>query len=760
MNPGNASKLDKKKKREIYEEYLQTYDLENIISEMTNSVVHSQDPNPIVYMIKYLTGLLTEEERTEFSINIDPPYPQGVPIVKFPKYKIENCLSKYLTKNNWYNYKYRKTSYNNDINNLTYLSDHSDEDKIGIVLVDKDCLNTYNDLLENIIYDVHKIDINKKNNSYKIGNSPPLFKEKLFFYDELKTCLKTIKFVFYRNIEGYTYNNLDKRNGKLKCSIEEEMLDMKKEGILPDDLEPIETSKMENFINNDETIIQEYKWMNKAGFVNRNYTLNDRSIWVSKKKSITILINFSNHFELLLSCDAQNLDLVIENYNYVMEIIKQARVRFTFDTDQKFGYITSNLAFIGGGFQIIGLFEHKNIKKREDILKSKNLFCYTFKNDSQIIFYFKFCFYENNYISCIDRSLSELFGIKKVCDDLNIKVNKDKIKFNNMNSPISKAYEASFTKCFNQFNYMGKNINEIIKYYKQTENDSDLLFTSKYSYLIFQDLIDKYLYYRDNINLEISNFLNKLENPKDITNIESSDFIDSLVNINICLRRNIADFPFPYCSNSKQYNSKTLEIIKNALNDLNKKHLIGTFMSLSEAETIIKEHDIQIFHNDKMKNFGYDLDFPENRGFIKFEKPNLFATINDLNNMNFIFAVKNVDDKIDLKATMEHMILLVNKFSSKIKFAFSQKYGFFTTCPKYIGNGISMSVDMKIHTLKNEFFDEYIKDKNMVYKEISKQNETDDFRVIRFTNKGSFNESEIEMFCNWIFYINELTFKD
>jgi len=61
-----------KSKKEIFEEYLKLHDLENLISEMTNSVVHSLDPNPIVYMIKYLTGLLTDEERSEYNINIDP----------------------------------------------------------------------------------------------------------------------------------------------------------------------------------------------------------------------------------------------------------------------------------------------------------------------------------------------------------------------------------------------------------------------------------------------------------------------------------------------------------------------------------------------------------------------------------------------------------------------------------------------------------------------------------------------------------------
>ena len=88
-------------------------------------------------MIKYLTGLLSNEERTENKIDIPPPYPQGVPIVNYPK-KI---------KENWPNYKYIKTRYNNNINNLTNLNDNSRTDKIGICLCDDDCLNCYSELL-------------------------------------------------------------------------------------------------------------------------------------------------------------------------------------------------------------------------------------------------------------------------------------------------------------------------------------------------------------------------------------------------------------------------------------------------------------------------------------------------------------------------------------------------------------------------------------------------------------------------------------
>ena len=32
-------------------------------------------------------------------------------------------------------------------------------------------------------------------------------------------------------------------------------------------------------LDNDIDIKKEYQWMNEAGFINRNYTFNERAIW-------------------------------------------------------------------------------------------------------------------------------------------------------------------------------------------------------------------------------------------------------------------------------------------------------------------------------------------------------------------------------------------------------------------------------------------------------------------------------------------------
>ena len=172
-----------------------------------------------------------------------------------------------------------------------------------------------------------------------------------------------------------------------------------------------------------------------------------------------------------------------------------------------------------------------------------------------------------------------------------------------------------------------------------------------------------------------------------------------------------------------------------------------------ESLSIINDNNIKIFHNDDMSRFNFDCDYPKNRGLIKFTHPHLFATINDINHINFIISNNQPNDKDDLKKDMKNIINIINRFSREIKFAFDDKFGFLTTCPKFMGNGIKISVDLKFKALNEEFLNKYIEDKDMIWSVIDTNN---DKIIVRFENKSSYGISETEMFCNWLYYINEL----
>ena len=65
--------------------------------------------------------------------------------------------------------------------------------------------------------------------------------------DKIKDKFKNIRFEFNRNVEWYTFNNINKQNSKLKEDFETEIESLVGENIL--DVKKIEN--LEEFINSD-----------------------------------------------------------------------------------------------------------------------------------------------------------------------------------------------------------------------------------------------------------------------------------------------------------------------------------------------------------------------------------------------------------------------------------------------------------------------------------------------------------------------------
>lgn len=79
---------------------------------MLNSLVHARDPHPVIFMIKYLANLATEQELAENGISVSGQLPQCIPIITYPKFE-ENCsslLKKHLTRDIWSNLKKKSTA--------------------------------------------------------------------------------------------------------------------------------------------------------------------------------------------------------------------------------------------------------------------------------------------------------------------------------------------------------------------------------------------------------------------------------------------------------------------------------------------------------------------------------------------------------------------------------------------------------------------------------------------------------------------------
>lgn len=138
--------------------YIDEHKLEKITGDMLNSLVHDKDKHPIVYMIKFLAGLLSEDERRQNGLSIPEPYPSMRPIVKYPTLdNHDNLLKKFINKAIYSTYKYTKSKQGGSFSDLIKINEQTVYDKAGICFIDGDSLNTFEALVKPIIKELHNL---------------------------------------------------------------------------------------------------------------------------------------------------------------------------------------------------------------------------------------------------------------------------------------------------------------------------------------------------------------------------------------------------------------------------------------------------------------------------------------------------------------------------------------------------------------------------------------------------------------------------
>jgi len=197
--------------------FIEENDLEKMISEMMNSVVYEKPKQPVVYMIKYLAGLLSDEERKHNNLIIPEPYPRGRPIVKFPNLdKVSSKLKSVLTKGLWPNIKYKKTKFGGSVMNLIKISENKVNEKIGILLCDGECASTFDQLVIPIVNYANKTENLKLE---EFIPDPVLSSQAHFPYnDKLLLNTKLIRIAYSRNLCDFAFSSII--NEKNRASVE------------------------------------------------------------------------------------------------------------------------------------------------------------------------------------------------------------------------------------------------------------------------------------------------------------------------------------------------------------------------------------------------------------------------------------------------------------------------------------------------------------------------------------------------------------
>ena len=153
-------------------------------------------------MIKFLAGLMSDEERKENGLVIPEPFPKGKPIAKYPYLTKDSLLKKYLTKELFNSIKYSKTKQGGNINQVIKIAETLPSDNIGCQITDSDCLVTFKDLFTPIINEYHHI---TKDNVYNDSRNTTLTSFSFPFANSTYTNVNKCLFSLSRNVKDSPY---------------------------------------------------------------------------------------------------------------------------------------------------------------------------------------------------------------------------------------------------------------------------------------------------------------------------------------------------------------------------------------------------------------------------------------------------------------------------------------------------------------------------------------------------------------------------
>ena len=762
--------MDKKlPERQIQaKKYLDEFDIENVISEMLNSLLHEKDPHPYVYMIKYLASLMTEEERKEFELEIPEPYPIAHPVVKFPYFSnsCKNLLSKYLTKDIFLTYRKVKTKFGNNINSITKLTELLPEDKIGCILSDSDCINAYSKLLQPIIDKVHNIK-SKDLNEYQLNYYSKILNSDLGL-NQLKSYLKKLIFSFSRNIQEFPFNNFSAGNNKIAEVaelIKEQIQDKIEQGSLPEmkiyelSKDKEESEKILKKINFNE------KWMISANL--KQSWPDHRYIYKSEDESIVILINFSDHLQVLRLFNENDLDIE-KGYNELIDIMQQLSLVIPFETDKNYGYLTTDINLIGDGFRIYSEIILKNVDKVliegctvDELLNGSKFENINIQREGNEINYI-------TYDSCklslkIDIFLNIYFNkLAGLCKLFNNNKEQKKTSFTKINlkdrkelvfKNIKEAYEETFDEIKYTISSSGMNINDRIEpvHKGNIPENLGILFKDKGEYLTFTPFVRNYILKSQDFDCYSNEHIHGKEINTPLVSIEGED-LNKIESLYVYLFRNIDGYSFSALKDNN--NEQTEKLIKEAIDNINSKEKIIEYYSLTEnkneAEKIINDNKL-IFHCEELVKGGIDIDYPKYRGVLKFiNNPFIFGVVNDICHIKFCISMQNPKGKIS-----NHLVQLVkinNEFFRYLKFNYNKQIGFMTASPIYLGTGMRIEIKLKLDKLK-------INDVQILLNNTEFVAEEKDNGII-LINKVTIGHSETELLCRVLEYVKKIIDED
>lgn len=274
-------------------EYVSKHKIEKLIAEMVNSLVHTRDKKPIVYMIKYLANYCTQEELEQSGISVSGPLPQRIPLMNFPEFSEEctSLLKIHLTKEIWSAMKKRATHLGGKIQLCVQSGVYDEKEEIGIFASDEEAYKVFDELFIPIIQDLHPDYDMKCNykNEFEITEIANLKK-----IAKLKSKMSFIRASARRNFKDFPFTPM--MSTQTKFSVEKKIVDTL--GEVYGQYHPLGKidEDVKKWIESVGIDITQQKSHDSAG-INEDWP-NGRGIFVDDNRAFAILVNFEDHIQV------------------------------------------------------------------------------------------------------------------------------------------------------------------------------------------------------------------------------------------------------------------------------------------------------------------------------------------------------------------------------------------------------------------------------------------------------------------------------
>ena len=191
-------------KQKKAQDYLETYNIQEILADLLSTLVISLPQKPVIFMIKYLSTFCSEEDLKHNNVIINGPFPVPNLAIPFPEYKtqIKNLFKKHLTPAIFAEIKDKRTSKNVTLRNIISTALENEEHPIGVFAHDEDSYHTFSKLFDPILEDLSQ--------GVKLGEQLSFDLEEQPEYElqaKENKMLKSIRVKVRRNLATQAFNN-------------------------------------------------------------------------------------------------------------------------------------------------------------------------------------------------------------------------------------------------------------------------------------------------------------------------------------------------------------------------------------------------------------------------------------------------------------------------------------------------------------------------------------------------------------------------